>query len=101
MKWIKFTLTTGDITLSEDQAKRVLDAPTKQVMINDDFTGEWTGDTINKAFLIKTEPVGEVTEAELLRARMCQAEREEDTKLLEKLTPLYESKRKQIGNTGK
>lgn len=54
MKFVKFFLTAGEpITLSFDQAKRVMASKSNLAMISDS-NGEWTGDTLNKACIVQT-----------------------------------------------
>jgi hypothetical protein len=45
--------------LSDKKAEQVLNSPTNIVMIHDE-NGEWTGETINKSFIISTEKVKDI-----------------------------------------
>jgi hypothetical protein len=53
-KFIKFTMSTKDtFTLPIEQAEEILRDPANIVMISKD--GEWSGETINKSFIISTK----------------------------------------------
>jgi len=55
MKYIRFIMTNKqDFVLPEDQAKKVIESDQQLIMIHNK-KGEWTGDTINKAYLVCTE----------------------------------------------
>jgi len=55
MKFIKLTLSTKkSFILPMEQAERLIDAPQQVVQITDE-QGEWTGETLNKSFLVSTE----------------------------------------------
>lgn len=51
--FIKFVLTNGEITVDEEQAKSILKSGNQLIPIKG-FDGEWTGETINKAFIVRT-----------------------------------------------
>lgn len=55
MKFIKFTLANAEpFSLPYDKAVQVMDSSQQLVMLSDD-KGDWSGQTINKAFIICTD----------------------------------------------
>ncbi len=51
---IKFSMTSGpSITLSKEQAEKIIDATGQLIRISDG-DGKWTGKTINKAHVVST-----------------------------------------------
>ena len=53
MIFIKFVLTKGEITVDEEQAKNILRSEQQLIPIKD-LDGNWTYETINKAYIIRT-----------------------------------------------
>lgn len=54
MIFVKFILTNGVITVDEQQAKNILNSKDQLIPIKN-LDGEWTYETINKAFIIRTQ----------------------------------------------
>ena len=56
MMFIKFVMTgkNKDFTIDEFQAKEILSSPQQLIPVKD-WHGNWTGETINKAFITCTE----------------------------------------------
>lgn len=65
MKYIKFNMSKGNsVTLPENKAEAVLESKEQVIQIYDE-SGNWTGKTINKAFIISTEIDVETTNEEM------------------------------------
>lgn len=69
MKYVKFIMSKGlDITVDEPQAREILKSPQQSHPVKDPKTGEWTLETINKAFMIGTKRDVERERAEAEKA---------------------------------
>jgi len=56
-RYIKFVMISRDsFTLPRDQAERIMESPGQFFKVTDPDTGEWTGETINKAHIVDTKP---------------------------------------------
>ena len=78
MKYIKFIMSKGEsISLPIEKALKILESKEKVIMIYDD-NSEWTGSSINKAFLVATErdKKRESIEAEKDRYKLPEATKE-------------------------
>ena len=54
MIFVKFVMTNGFITVDEEQAKAILRSENQLVPIKD-LKGQWTYETLNKAYIIRTQ----------------------------------------------
>ena len=54
MIFVKFVMTNGFITVDEEQAKAILKSENQLVAIKD-LKGQWTYETLNKAYIIRTQ----------------------------------------------
>ena len=70
MKYVKFTMSSGEpITLQADKAERLINDPKQLLMIYDD-NGQWTGKTINKAHIVSTDRDIEKERSEVEQERL-------------------------------
>lgn len=70
MRWIKFTMSKGSsISLPADKAEKIIEDERQLLAVYDD-AGNWTGKTINKAYVVSTEFDLEKEKMEAERERM-------------------------------
>jgi hypothetical protein len=89
MKIIKFVMSKGEtISLPEDKALKVIDSESQMVKITDN-EGNWTGEVINKSFLVCT-----IFDREATREVMKELKMEKNYKEIsaprEEIIPIYE-----------
>ena len=88
VKYIKFVLSKGsDVVVTEAEAKEILKAEAQLIPIRDE-NGQWTGETINKSHIIKTE-IDKAKTAEVYRNKI-----KECIEVQEKIEEEAERKRK-------
>ena len=93
MQYIKIFMSKGkDYSMSKDLALKIFNSE-KQVYFFTDKNGNWTGKSINKAFIVSTD-VDEKATKEYIKKQEADKEKKE----AEKVKPLSEEEKSKINN---